>query len=236
MPIDASGHEGRIEIDGVEQRFRSPLDAKRAGVAIVHQELAFCPNLSVAENVCLSDLPQRGGRLDWRRLEEKAASHLDAIGADCDVREELGRLSTGRMQMVQVAAALATGAHIFVMDEPTSSLSAAEAQRLEELIGAKGKIHKLIDELAAAGLAVLRISSELPEILNLSSRILVMRNGRVARTLTRSAADEERLMHLMAGREPAPAESPAGGASNRTGPATDDAAADSLRGSCRTFS
>jgi ABC-type sugar transport system ATPase subunit len=91
-----------------------------------------------------------------------------------------------------------------ILDEPTRGVD----------VGAKAEIHKLIDELAAAGLAVLMISSELPEILNLSSRILVMRNGRMAGLLPRSEASEQRLMQLMAGRENAPADSRDCGAPN----------------------
>ncbi|HEX3623974.1 MAG TPA: ATP-binding cassette domain-containing protein, partial [Verrucomicrobiae bacterium] len=78
--------EGRIEINGVAQHFKTPLDAQRAGVGIVHQELSFCPNLSVAENICLSHLPSRGGRVDWAALNQKAQGHLEEIGADCDVQ------------------------------------------------------------------------------------------------------------------------------------------------------
>jgi ABC-type sugar transport system ATPase subunit len=116
---------GRFEIEGRQRQFRSPLEAQSAGVGIVHQELSFCPNLSVAENICLSRLPRRTGRMDWRTLYQRAETCLMEIGLECDVRQELGRLSTGQIQMVQIAAVLDTGARILVMDEPTSSLSAA---------------------------------------------------------------------------------------------------------------
>lgn len=84
--------EGCFEIEGVLRRFRSPLEAQCAGVGIVHQELSLCPNLSVAENICLSHLPRLAGRLDWRALHQRAESCLAEIGAQCDVREELGRM------------------------------------------------------------------------------------------------------------------------------------------------
>ena len=182
--------EGRIEVEGVERHFHSPLDAQSAGVAIVHQELSFCPNLSVAENVCLSDLPRRAGRMDWRKLEEKAQSHLDSIGADCDVREELGRLSPGRMQMVQVAAALATGAHIFVMDEPTSSLPASEADRLEELIGT----------LRRRGATIIYVSHRMDEIFRLCDMVTVMRDGEHVATMPIAQTNENEMVKLMIGR------------------------------------
>lgn len=182
--------EGRIEINGVAQHFKSPLDAQRAGVGIVHQELLFCPNISVAENICLSHLPKRGVRLDWAMLHQKARSYLDEIGADFDVREELSRLSLGRVQMVQIAAALATGAHIFVMDEPTSSLSAAESQRLEQLIG----------RLRKRGATILYVSHRMDEIFRLCDTVTVMRDGRHIRTMPLAETDESEVVRLMIGR------------------------------------
>lgn len=182
--------DGELQINGVSQQFRSPLAAQRAGVAIVHQELSFCPNLSVAENVCLSDLPRRAGRINWPELEAKARMHLDAIGADCDPREELGRLSPGQMQTVQIAAALATGARILVMDEPTSSLSAAEARRLEELLRT----------LRQRGATILYVSHRMDEIFRLCDTVTVMRDGEHVATLPLAQTDETELVRLMIGR------------------------------------
>ena len=181
---------GSIEVEGVERQFHSPLDAQRAGVAIVHQELSFCPNLSVAENICLSQLPGRAGRLDWQKLYQKAQIYLDQVGACCDVREELSGLSTGQTQMVQIAAALSTGARILVMDEPTSSLSAVEAQRLEELIA----------RLRKGGATILYVSHRMDEIFRLCDTVTVMRDGRHVATLPLAQTNEEDLVRLMIGR------------------------------------
>jgi ABC-type sugar transport system ATPase subunit len=182
--------EGGFEIEGVSRRFRSPLEAQRAGVGIVHQELSFCPNLSVAENICLSQLPNRAGRMDWRALHQRAQACLEEIGAECDVREELSRLSTGQIQMVQIAAALATGARIFVMDEPTSSLSAAESQKLEELIG----------QLRRGGATILYVSHRMDEIFRLCETVTVMRDGRHVATVPLAETSEEEVVRLMIGR------------------------------------
>jgi ABC-type sugar transport system ATPase subunit len=182
--------EGSLEIEGVEHRFHSPLDAQRVGVAIVHQELSFCPNLSVAENICLSRLPSRAGRLDWSKLNERARFYLDQIGADCDVQEELGRLGTGQAQMVQIAAALATGARILVLDEPTSSLSAVEAQRLEELIA----------RLRRNGATILYVSHRMDEIFRLCDMVTVMRDGQHVATMPVAETNETELVRLMIGR------------------------------------
>ncbi|HWD92241.1 MAG TPA: sugar ABC transporter ATP-binding protein [Verrucomicrobiae bacterium] len=182
--------EGWIEINGVAQHFKSPLDAQRAGIGIVHQELSFCPNLSVAENICLSHFPNRGGRVDWAALYQKAQGYLDEIGADCDVREELSRLSLGQVQMVQIASALATGAHIFVMDEPTSSLSSTESHRLEELIA----------RLRKKGATILYVSHRMDEIFRLCDTVTIMRDGQHIRTMPLAETDEDEVVRLMIGR------------------------------------
>ncbi|MGA2246673.1 MAG: sugar ABC transporter ATP-binding protein [Verrucomicrobiota bacterium] len=182
--------EGSLIVEGVERRFNSPLEAQRAGVAIVHQELSFCPNLSVAENLCLSHLPSRAGRVDWPKLHERARFYLDQVGAGCDVREELGRLSTGQTQLVQIAAALATGARILVLDEPTSSLSAVEAQRLEELIA----------RLRQNGATILYVSHRMEEILRLCDAVTVMRDGQQVATMPLAQTNEAELVRLMIGR------------------------------------
>ena len=182
--------DGQIEIKGVAQHFKSPLDAQRAGVGIVHQELSFCPNLSVGENVCLSHLPNRGGRVDWSTLYQKAQGYLDEIGAGVDVRAELSRLSLGQVQMVQIAAALATGARIFVMDEPTSSLSTTESQRLEELIA----------RLRSKGATILYVSHRMDEIFRFCDTITVMRDGQHVRTMPLAETNESKVVRLMIGR------------------------------------
>ena len=182
--------EGHIEIGGVVKDFRSPLEAQKAGIGIVHQELSFCPNLSVAENLCLSGLPNRGGRIDWQRLHEKAQACLDEIGAECDLREELRDLSAGQMQMVQIAAVLATGANIFIMDEPTSSLSTAESQRLERLIG----------RLRLRGATILYVSHRMDEIFRLCDTVTVMRDSRHVATMPLAQTNESELVRLMIGR------------------------------------
>ena len=182
--------EGSLLVEGVKRHFHSPLDAQRAGVAIVHQELSFCPNLSVAENICLSHLPSHGGRLDWPKLHERARFYLEQAGAECDPHEELGRLSTGQTQLVQIAAALATGAKILVMDEPTSSLSAMEAQGLVGLIA----------RLRRNGATILYVSHRMDEIFRLCDVVTVMRDGQHVATMPLAQTNEAELVRLMIGR------------------------------------
>src|SRR6266478_4508299 len=117
---------GEILLDGKAVNAPTPLAARKLGIAMVHQELAFCPNLTVAENLCLGDLPRRAGWLARGRLREQASAMLGEIEAAFDVDQPISQLSTGQEQLVQIAAALGTNAQVIVMDEPTSSLSVRE--------------------------------------------------------------------------------------------------------------
>src|SRR6476620_9620709 len=125
---------GRLFVHGREVHFASPRDALAAGVGMVHQELAFCENLSVAENLCLGSLPSSRGFLDRAEMYKRAERMLAAIDAHIDVRQRVGVLTTGQQQMLQIASAVGTGARVIVFDEPTSSLSQHEADKLYELM------------------------------------------------------------------------------------------------------
>jgi ABC-type sugar transport system ATPase subunit len=181
---------GGIEIEGHPQRFRSPGAAQRAGIGLVHQELSYCPNLTVAENLCLSALPRRGPFLDRAAMMERTKRSLEAVGAQCDPDEELGRLTNGQIQLVQIAAALATGARVLVLDEPTSSLSRAEARNLEGLIG----------QLRRQGATILYVSHRMEEIFRLCDTATVLRDGRHVATLPVAQTSEDELVRLMIGR------------------------------------
>lgn len=182
--------EGHVEINGVVQDFRSPLEAQRAGIGIVHQELSFCPNLTVAENICLSHLPRHLGWIDLRHLHQKAQKCLDEVGAEFDLWQELGHLTTGQMQMVQIASALATDANILVMDEPTSSLSIAESKHLE----------RLMEKLRRRGFTFLYVSHRMNEILRVCDTVTVMRDGQHVASMPLAETYETELFQLMIGR------------------------------------
>jgi ABC-type sugar transport system ATPase subunit len=181
---------GRLLISGQELRFDSPRDARAKGIAIVHQELAFCENLSVAENLCLGSLPARGPFLSRRELLRRAEEKLRLIGAAIDARVAVGALTPGQQQMVQIAAAVSDGARIIVFDEPTSSLSQHEAERL----------YGLIARLRAQGVTSVYVSHRMEEIFRLCDSLTVLRDGRHVATGKAKALDERRLVQLMIGR------------------------------------
>jgi ABC-type sugar transport system ATPase subunit len=182
---------GEIQLEGRVIRPPDPLAARRLGIAMVHQELAFCPNLTVAENLCLGDLPRRAGWVNRTEMRRRAVEMLQEIEADIDPDLPIERLSTGHEQLVQIAAALGTGARVIVMDEPTSSLSAHESEHLFHLL------RKLRERMVT----VIYVSHRMEEIFELCDAITVLRDGRHVATEPIVQTSHERLIHQMIGRE-----------------------------------
>jgi ABC-type sugar transport system ATPase subunit len=170
-------------------------DAFAAGVRIVHQELAQCPNLSVAENLCLHAIPRKGLSVDFKAMEERAARLVHKLEPSIDVRRPLGAFSCGQRQICQIAAALDEegphgGARLIVFDEPTSSLSITETDRLLDI--ARG--------LAASGVTVIYVSHRMSEIFACCDRVSVLRDGRYVATSVVADIDEPTLVEQMIGR------------------------------------
>jgi ABC-type sugar transport system ATPase subunit len=183
---------GVLRLEGQVIEPATPLEARRLGIAMVHQELAFCPNLSVAENLCLGDLPRNAlGWVNRGVLIQRARAMLAEIGSTLDPATLIGTLSTGQEQIVQIAAAVGTGARVIVMDEPTSSLSLGETQEL----------YRLVRVLKARGITVIYVSHRLEEIFELCEAVTVLRDGRLVVTVAVSATTPGRIIQQMIGRE-----------------------------------
>lgn len=183
--------EGRVSLDGRPMVARNPMEARAAGVAMVHQELAFCPNMTVAENLGLGVMPSVMGWLDRRALRRRARDLLEAVGAAMDEEALVGSLSTGQEQILQIAAAVGTDARVIVMDEPTSSLSGVESERL----------FGLIDSLRSRGVTILYVSHRMEEVHRLCDQITVLRDGRHVRTQDARGLGQDELIRQMIGRD-----------------------------------
>jgi ABC-type sugar transport system ATPase subunit len=181
---------GMISLGDSPIRVDNPRDARALGIAIVHQELAFCENMTVAENLCLGQLRRRGFLLDREACERHAAELLAAVGASIDPRRIMGQLSVAEQQLAQIAAAVGDGARVIVFDEPTSSLDQKDADRL----------YKVIADLRARGTTMLYVSHRMPEIFALCDAATVLRDGRHVLTEKAAALSEESLVQAMIGR------------------------------------
>jgi ABC-type sugar transport system ATPase subunit len=182
---------GEIILDGNVVCARDPLAARKLGIAMVHQELAFCPNMTVAENLCLGDMPRNAGWVDRSKMCAQARAMLREIESDMDVTVPIAQLSTAQEQLVQIAAAIGTHAQIIVMDEPTSSLSAHESEHLFHLLG----------KLKQRGITVIYVSHRMEEIFRLCHTVTVLRDGRHVATGPVSETSNERVIHQMVGRD-----------------------------------
>ncbi len=182
---------GEIRVDGNVIHPTDPHRARQLGIAMVHQELAFCPNLTIAENLCLGDLPKRFGVVSRAKMREQARAMLKEIECGLDVDVPISRLSTAQEQLVQIAGAVGTGANIIVMDEPTSSLSVAESEHLFNLLGL----------LKQRGITVIYVSHRMEEIFQLCDTITVLRDGRLVATERIARTNHDRVVHQMVGRE-----------------------------------
>lgn len=188
--------DGTIELMGQTLEPGSLDDAFHKGIRIVHQELAQCPNLSVAENLSLHDMPTKHGVVDFAEIKRRAELLIHQIDPKIDVTKPLGLLSPGRRQICQIAASLDRDEHgnanakVIVFDEPTSSLSISEALRLMEITR----------ELANMGLTIIYVSHRMSEIFACCDRVTVLRDGKFVATSIVKDIDEPTLVEQMIGR------------------------------------
>jgi ribose transport system ATP-binding protein len=182
---------GEMEISGETVSFRGPGHAQSLGVAMVYQEFALAPHLSVAENLFLGREPARAGLINRGREKEEAIELLRRVGLEVDPARLVSSLTVAQQQRVEIAKALAIDAKVVIMDEPTATLAEKE---IEELFG-------VIRDLASRGIAILYISHKLDEIFRITDRVTVMRDGKIVSTMPTEELDEDRLVRMMVGRQ-----------------------------------
>jgi len=182
---------GQILLDGAPYAPKNPREALALGVSIVFQELSLCNHLSVADNIFAAYEPTRWGFIRKRQLQEQAAALVAELGLPLDVALRVGDLSMARRQLVEIAKALHHRARIVILDEPTSSLSDAEAELL----------FAIIEKLKAQGTAIVYISHRMEEINRLADDITVIRDGEYVASFERGQASMDELIALMVGRK-----------------------------------
>jgi ribose transport system ATP-binding protein len=182
---------GALLLDGEPVEFASVAQALSRGISLIHQELNLADNLSVAANIFLGREPMKFGMIDGRQIERKAQKYLDMVGLDVAPQTMVGTLPIGKQQLVEIAKALSTNARILIMDEPTSSLSEHESQ----------KLFKVVHDLKARGVSVLYISHRLHEVELLADRVVVLRDGKFSGELSRAENQRKNMVRLMVGRD-----------------------------------
>jgi len=181
---------GTITVDGQQVRLRSPQDAQDAGVQTIYQELSLVPQLSVAENVLLGDLPRKAfHEVDWTAMRQTAAEAIARVGFRIDVRETVGNLSVAEQQGVELAKALHKKARVLLLDEPTSTLPPPDVRRLFEVL----------KTLTAEGVTMLYISHRMEELYDLCDEVSVLRDGQLAQTFSIGDSQPAQVVAAMVG-------------------------------------
>lgn len=182
---------GTIIYDGAAVDFSRPIDAMNAGIAIIHQELSNLPSMSVIENLFTGRVRSRFGLMNWRKLERMAKEALQPVRLNVDVYTPVRELSISQRQLIEIARALNANAKLIIMDEPNSSLSEAETEILFDVIA----------DLKANDIAIIYVSHKIDEVLRISDRITVLRDGHYVGTIPTHEATEQRVITMMVGRD-----------------------------------
>jgi ABC-type sugar transport system ATPase subunit len=182
---------GEILVDGETVRFRNARHAQRLGIAMVHQEFALAPHLTVADNLSLGREESHGGLIVRGTEKRRARELLERVGLKVDPGRKVSNLSVAEQQRVEIAKALAVDAKVVIMDEPTATLTEAEIDDL----------FTLIEQLKGEGIAIFYISHRLEEVVRIADRVTIMRDGKLVETLSQGDFDEAKLVRLMVGRE-----------------------------------
>lgn len=185
--------EGEIYYEGEKVHIKDPLDALKKGIAMVHQELQPIPERSVAENIFVGRYPMKMGGLivDHNKMYADAAKVLKEVHLNYDPRAKLKTLSVSQMQLVEIAKAVSADCRVLILDEPTSSLTAAEVETL----------FTIVNELRDKGVSIVYISHKMDEILRISDEVTIMRDGQYIGTWDAKDLTTDMIITKMVGRE-----------------------------------
>ncbi len=182
--------EGEITFDGKPYRPRTPTDAFRAGIRVVHQELSMLMQMTVAENLMFERLPQRRGIVDYRETNRRAAQLLDEVGLDVAPTTQVSRLGVAQMQLIEIAKTLVFESKLLILDEPTATLTSKEVDRLFDILR----------RLKTRGVTIVYISHRLQEIGEIGDRVTVLRDGQLVATRPLAGLTIPEIVRMMVGR------------------------------------
>ena len=184
--------EGQLFWDGSPIHFRTPAEAQKAGISIIYQEFNLLPHLTVAENILLNREPRnRLGFVSWKAMNRQARELLATLETDIDPETPLNDLTVAQQQLVEIVKSLAVEARLIIMDEPTAALNPVEVSHL----------FHVAERLKSRGAGVVFISHRLEEVLKISQRVTVMKDGQVVTTQPTSTLDKDAIVRHMVGRD-----------------------------------
>jgi D-xylose transport system ATP-binding protein len=184
-------YEGELFLEETPLHLKSIADAEKAGIAVIYQELALVPEISVAENIYLGNEPRNGPFIDWLAVFQGARELLGRFAVNIDPMAKTGDLGVGQQQLVEIVKALSKESKVLILDEPTAALSESEVEQLL----------KILLDLKTQGLTCVYISHKLDEVFAISDRITVLRDGASIATLNAPETNKTEIIKLMVGRE-----------------------------------
>ena len=182
---------GEIILEGKPCRFGSPIEARHAGISVVHQEIKLAEPLSVAENMFLGNVMMKGGLVDWKGMRQSAQNIVDDLGMDININAQVSSLTVAKKQIVEIMHAINNNSKILVMDEPSAVLTDRELEVM----------FRIVKQLREKGITIIYISHRLDEIFGLCNNVSVLRDGRHIDTIPVSSVDKQQLINMMVGRE-----------------------------------
>ena len=182
---------GEIRMDGKPVHFDLPLQARDAGIGVIHQELNYVPTISIAENIFMGKLPKKHGFVDYKTMYAESSRILTKVGLELDPRMQISACAVAQKQLIEIAKVLSADARVLILDEPTSALNDVETNYLFDLIR----------RASEAGIAILYISHKLEELFAIADRVVVLRDGCVTGELNIRNTNKNELIARMVGRE-----------------------------------
>lgn len=184
-------NKGEIILDGKPCRFNSPIEARRAGISVVHQEIKLAEPLSVAENMFLGNGQLKNGLVDWKGMRRRAREIVEDLGMDIDINAQVSSLTVAKKQIVEIMHAINNNSRILIMDEPSAVLTDRELEVM----------FRIVKQLRDEGITIIYISHRLDEIFGLCSNVSVLRDGCHIDTIPVASVDRQGLINMMVGRE-----------------------------------
>ena len=182
---------GEVELEGKVQKFPTPIAARQAGIAVVHQEIKLAETLSVAENMFLGNVMMKGKLVDWAGMRKRAKEIVDDLGMDIDVNAVVSSLTVAKKQIVEIMHAINTNSKVLIMDEPSAVLTNRELEVM----------FRIVKQLREKGITIIYITHRLDEVFDLCDNVSVLREGQHINTLPIGDVTRQGLINMMVGRE-----------------------------------